>query len=366
MAGQDGKEYVPQNKGIRKAQNLLDCNLLSSNGNPNARRSHKNVRAFLGVEDKMSMGAAAVAENDAPGPGEGKHPPSAALPNAAVAGVCVSSLLFGALAPQMLHRRSSAAGDEEPAARLSAVVWRLAPLVCAYLFSWTVALSVPRAALADSFVRASYLPLLASAAAEQAGPVAGAATMFLATAYSAAATGRALAQRRLAGAGAGPSAASTLRAALVLAGVFAATALAALLSLIARLVADGGGPAPTEVSPEALALGGIMSVAGPVVLVAALPLLDRLPGGPVRDTGVATVPALGAPVFVLLSLGETAMVVVVWVGGMAMTGHFGYCLAVHARYQQLFAIERTPPASGATRGTPAQLTSRRPPAGGVQ
>lgn len=34
------------------------------------------------------------------------------------------------------------------------------------------------------------------------------------------------------------------------------------------------------------------------------------------------------------------MVVVVWVGGMAMAGHFGYCLAVHARYQQLFAIER--------------------------
>ncbi|XP_039778811.1 uncharacterized protein LOC120646186 isoform X2 [Panicum virgatum] len=177
--------------------------------------------------------------------------------------------------------------------------------------------------------------------------------MFLAAAYSAAATGRALAQRRLAGARAAPSAASTLRAGLVLAGVFIATALTALLSLVARDVADAGGPAPTEVSPEALALGRIMVIAGPVVLVAAAAVLHRLPGGPVRDTGAATMPAffcwLGAHGFVLVSFGEAAMVVVIWVGGMAMAGLLGYCLAVHTRYeQQLFAIRRTPPASEAT------------------
>ena len=68
--------------------------------------------------------------------------------------------------------------------------------------------------------------------------------MFLAAAYSAAATGRALAQRRLAGARAAPSAASTLRAAaeelwrcrsaaFVLAGVFSATIAAVPVALIA-------------------------------------------------------------------------------------------------------------------------------------
>lgn len=40
MAGQDRKEYVPQNKGIRKPQNLLDCNLLSPNGNPNGQNGN--------------------------------------------------------------------------------------------------------------------------------------------------------------------------------------------------------------------------------------------------------------------------------------------------------------------------------------
>lgn len=219
----------------------------------------------------MSMGAAA--ENDAPGPGEGKHPPSAALPNAAVAGVCVSSLLFGALAPQALHRRSSA------------------------------------------------------------------------TAYSAAAAGRALGQRRrLAGAAAGPSEASTLRAGLVLAGAFAATALAALLSLIARLVAGaeggfaGGARAGRDHARRRAGRPG-RGAAG-----AGLP---ARPGGPVRDTVVATVPALfwwlAAPGFVLVSFGEAAMVVFIWVGGMAMAGHLGYCLAVHARYeQQLLAIKKVP------------------------
>ena len=94
---------------------------------------------------------------------------------------------------------------------------------------------------------------------------------------------------------------------------------------------------PAEVSPEALALGRVMFIAGP--------LLHRLPGGPVRDTGAATMPAffcwLGAPGFVLVSFGVAAMVAVIWIGGMAMAGLVGYFLAVHARYeQQLFAIRR--------------------------
>ncbi|KAL6658452.1 hypothetical protein ACP70R_004038 [Stipagrostis hirtigluma subsp. patula] len=80
------------------------------------------------------MGAAAVASSKNEGgghsiAGEGKKRP-AALPRAAAVATCALSLLFAGLTAWALHR--SAAGDGEC---LSAVVRRLAPLICTCLFS---------------------------------------------------------------------------------------------------------------------------------------------------------------------------------------------------------------------------------------
>jgi hypothetical protein len=89
--------------------------------------------------------------------------------------------------------------DEEEV--FSGVLWGLSPLIWAYLYSWTAALSpAPRAQGAGGTVFARTatvcMLLLAATADKLIAPVAGAAAIVLAPLYSAYACGRALAERR--------------------------------------------------------------------------------------------------------------------------------------------------------------------------
>ncbi|KAL6595699.1 hypothetical protein ACP70R_004042 [Stipagrostis hirtigluma subsp. patula] len=120
----------------------------------------------------------------------------AALSGASMVAMGAASLLFVGLTAWLLQR--SGAGGKKG---FVGVVWTLSPPICAYLFFWTPALSeAERDAAAPVLARVVFLLLLADAGSNMAGPLAGSAAMFLATVYSAGASGRALAElRQLAG-----------------------------------------------------------------------------------------------------------------------------------------------------------------------
>ncbi|KAL6658458.1 hypothetical protein ACP70R_004044 [Stipagrostis hirtigluma subsp. patula] len=279
---------------------------------------------------------------------EGEKLP-AALDSAAMVAMGAVSLLFVGLTAWLLQ--PSGAGDEK---EFSDVVWTLSPPICAYLLFWTAALSEAARDVAAVLVRLSFLLLLANAGTATAGPLAGSAAMFLATVYSAAASGHALAVRRqLAGtdfsaAAAAQSAARyrsraeedherTCRKVLV----SAIVVMAALVFLVALL--------PPEPESE-FKLGFLVFVAGTCLVVVRLTLLR---GGPFEDGDPDAMVFLAmalivvcwavAAACVVVFLGGVALAVYLWVAAMGAAGYLGYGVAVDARYQQLVAINRRQP-----------------------
>ena len=121
----------------------------------------------------------------------------AALSRAGAVAMSATSLLFAWLAAGTL-RRCSAMDEAEV---FSGVLWGLSPVIWAYLYSWTAALSpAPRAQGAGGTVFArtatACMLLLAAAADKLIAPIAGTAAIVLAPLCSACACGRALAERR--------------------------------------------------------------------------------------------------------------------------------------------------------------------------
>ncbi|KAL6658459.1 hypothetical protein ACP70R_004045 [Stipagrostis hirtigluma subsp. patula] len=303
------------------------------------------VRPFL-EETNMDVAAA----NN-----EGDKPP-AALSTAAVVTMGALSLLFVGLTAWLL--RPSGAGDE---AEFHDLTWTLSPPICAYLFFWTAALSgAARGAAATAVLaRASFLLLLADAGAAMADPVASSAAMFLATLYSAAAAGRAFAERRQL-AGTERSAAAAARSApcyrsraeerheqeprtgFAWAMVFAVAAPFAAMSLNRRMLSP-----ESESETE---LGFLLIAAGPCLLASRLmalrggPLEDGDPDGMVSCAIVLVVLCwVAAAVCVNVFAGEVAATVYLWLAAMGTAGYLGYGVAVDARYQQLVSIKRRQP-----------------------
>ncbi|KAL6870793.1 hypothetical protein ACP4OV_014641 [Aristida adscensionis] len=281
---------------------------------------------------------AAAAKND----GEKR---SAALSPAGAVAMAALSLLFGWLTDRAL--RPSGAGDD-PAATLFGVVWRTSPLVCAYLFCWTVALSPPAPMDAAAlFARVSYLLLLAVAGASLLGPLAAAAAMLLATVYSAAAAGRALAERRQRAGAERSSAAAAARATpRYRSRTFMAAVLAAVMSLDMWTDVHLEPGAAAEATPGMLA-----AAACPVLLAARLALLRAGPrdgGGERRGVAVALAPVYWVMFMACISClpgggGVRRVTAVAWAVAMGTAGCVGYSLAVDARYELLMTIKRSQP-----------------------
>ncbi|KAL6595696.1 hypothetical protein ACP70R_048036 [Stipagrostis hirtigluma subsp. patula] len=302
------------------------------------------------------MGAVAVASSKNEGEGhsiagEGKKQ-LAALPRAAAVTARALSLLFAGLTAWFLHR--SGAGDDEC---LSAIVRRLAPLICACLFSSAVALSDTRRAATLALVRASYVALLADAASALAGPAAVAAAMLLATVHCAAAAGRALAERQQR-AGTERSSAAAARSTpryrsraeerheqYGRVGFFAAITV-----MVARVPAGLCLVAAPEETEAGLARGeaALVVVAGPCLLATRLLLLRERPLVAVTELATLAV-AFAALVGLTVSMSirhlvygpaMNRMMIAMWLVAMATAGYMGYGLAVHARYKQLMTIKR--------------------------
>ncbi|TVU26151.1 hypothetical protein EJB05_28687, partial [Eragrostis curvula] len=294
----------------------------------------------------------AAAEN------EGQKWP-AALPRRAVVTMSALSVLFAWLAARFLRRPS--ATNEEVALSFSAVVWQLSPLICSYLFFWTVALSGKRGALAMS-MRVSFMLLLAAAAAAKlVGPNAGAAVMFLATVFSATASGRALADRRQragiersadAVALCTPSyrsrAEHEYERGLVHFFVFAAVFLVGMLSLVVLLDAWLA-PQPGTTPPGEVNLGVLVFFTGPGLLVTRMFLLHGRPSDPAVPVACWMAIVAGVVGWIVIAIllgvffGEVAATVFFWVVGMGLAALLGYGQGMRWRYEQLMAIKRSQP-----------------------
>jgi hypothetical protein len=99
--------------------------------------------------------------------------------------------VFAWLTVTTLHNTGAILEDEV----VSSVMWGLSPLICAYLFFWTIVLSSAAGAGA-ALARASSLPFLAGAVGKLVAPRCGADVMLLSTVDSASACGRAPAKRQ--------------------------------------------------------------------------------------------------------------------------------------------------------------------------
>ncbi|CAL4989183.1 unnamed protein product [Urochloa decumbens] len=242
--------------------------------------------------------------------------------------MCVLTLLFTWLTARTLQS-SSAAGA------LSAVLWAMSPPICAYLFSWTIALNFSGAT--DTC----------------------AAVVFLATLYSAATLGRAIADRRqragndqtaAAAAAATPSYQSRgevlverhRREALV----YGSPIIAAVISTTVSLVLWYCSPLDEEdeVPIGEVGLDLLVFVAGPWLAVTGQQLLDPLMAG--SDTMLLAmvlglVGWIAVAILAAVGFGTIAAVLVIWAGALGMAGFLGYCLVVEAHYRELMVIKRS-------------------------
>ncbi|TVU26138.1 hypothetical protein EJB05_28674 [Eragrostis curvula] len=244
---------------------------------------------------------------------------------------------------------------------MSAVLWRLSPLICSYLFSWTVALSEARGAI-SKFMRVSYMLLLAVAAAKLVGDRAGAAVMFLTTVYSAILSGRALAERRqLAGTersadDAALSATSyqsraeddhdwNCRTVLKCCHVFMVVVLTLVMSSTVL-----SAPGPEAETDGEVVLSLFVSFAAPSLLAARMILLygGAFHSGSMWEEpfGAMVLRFIGwivSAVLVGFLFGPSSGVAFFWLAPMRTAGLLGYRQGVSARYKQLVAIKRSQP-----------------------
>ena len=286
----------------------------------------------------------------------------AVLSRAGAVAMSAASLLFAWLAAGTL-RRCGAMGEEEV---FSGVLWGLSPLIWAYLYSWTAALS--RGAGGGSgtagFARTdtACLLLLANAMDRLIAPVAGAAAIVLPPLYSAYACGRALAKRR--------QRAGTERwSAATVASTPTYQSRAeeqeererkahsvSFLETVALTFSVNVGCISwmlPETKWEAPSTEAVFYLAGPLILAVQLMLMPPcMFGSPVlaMDDVRAVAAVVGAVGWLVVGtsvvgslFGTIAGTVVVWMGELGMVGFLGYFLAVEAHYEQLMVIERYNP-----------------------